>query len=77
MSKPDVRRGTIAWSNREGVQAAVYAAASAEAQASLSDGEKVYELQVEPGTAQRGNNAMMDYPYSYLVVRPGGQARRR
>lgn len=44
---------------------------------SVADGEMVFDLQVEGGTMQRGNDAVMVWPYSYQVVPQGGQAATR
>jgi len=74
MTTPQVRHGTVRipnggnpnvrWKQAED-------AARQDAKLTLADGEMVVDLQVEGGTAERGNDAVMVYSYSYQVLKPG------
>jgi hypothetical protein len=81
-TEPDVRRAQIRWPNEVGanpnvVRREVEQAALREASSTVAPGEQVVYLQVEGGVAERGNDAVMVWSYSYQVLRPGGQAVRR
>jgi len=52
-------------------------AAEQEAWSTVAEGEMVYGLHLEGGLAEKGNNAVMVWSYSYQVVKPGGQAAAR
>lgn len=73
-NRPEVRHGTIRWPNGGNPTARWQAAERAawkEAQSTLADGEQVVDLRLETGAAERGNDSVMVYSYSYQVIKPG------
>lgn len=83
MAEPDIRRGTILWPNEPGanpnaVYAQVRAAAMHRAESSITEGDMVFDLQIETSYAATGTNAeVMEWTYSYQVIPPGGGAAVR
>jgi len=76
--EPGIRHGKIRWPNEHGVNPnEVRRAAEQEAWSTVAEGEMVYGLHLEGGLAEKGNNAVMVWSYSYQVVKPGGQAAAR
>ena len=74
---PERQHGKIRWPNEPGAERDVWEAAQQEAWSMVAEGEQVYDFQLHGGVAERGNDAVMVWSYSYQVVKPGGQAARR
>lgn len=71
----EVRRGTLRWPNQRGVNPhVVLQAATEQAWSTVAEGEQVYDVHLEGGIAEPGNEAVMIWSYSYQVVQPGGSA---
>jgi hypothetical protein len=76
-NEPGVRRGQILWPNGNINFNEVVRAAQLEADAAVGEGERAVDLQVRGGVAQKGNDAVMVFPYSYQVLGPGGSVAAR
>jgi hypothetical protein len=77
-TEPDIRHGKIRWPNQRGVNPnAVLQAAREQAWSTVAEGEEVFDLRLEGGVVEKGNNSVMVWSYSYQVVKPGGQAAAR
>jgi hypothetical protein len=70
-TQPDIRRGEIRLPIGTN-PTAVLQAARVDAQSRLPRGEEPYDFQLGPATTAKGE-AMQDFPYSYQVVKQGGQ----
>jgi hypothetical protein len=80
-NEPEVRRGqtrrpNLPNANPTAAWRAAEQAAWQEAQATLADGERAFDLRIDHAASERGNNDVMVYSYSYQVLKPGNHRGR-
>ena len=71
MRRGQTRRPNLPNANSTAEWRAAEQQAWREAQSTLVDGERVFDLQIHTAVAERGNNDVMVYSYSYQVLKPG------
>jgi hypothetical protein len=71
-NEPEIRRSTIRLPNLSNVNPEwVQRAATQEAQASLANDDRVFDLQLHGGRSDRHDNDVMVWAYSFQVIKPG------
>lgn len=73
----ELRYGKIRLSNNRGSAQRAYDAALAQAWSTVAEGEHVFDLILDGGQADLGNDAVMVWSYSFQVVGPGESASGR
>ena len=71
MRRGQTRRPNLPNANPTAEWGAAEQTAWREAQLTLADGERVFDLRIDTAVAERGNDDVMVYSYSYQVLRPG------